>query len=68
MFGHTLNSRECEGEMDQCHMHSGSCLVTHVPSRGWGRRISAMFVVGDTQSHMSQGGMRRRGYMPKTLS
>ena len=26
------------GEEDLCHVHSGVCSVTHVPSGGWGRR------------------------------
>ena len=26
------------GEEDLCHVRSGGCSVTHVPSGGWGRR------------------------------
>ena len=26
------------GEEELCHVHSGGCSVTHVPSGGWERR------------------------------
>ena len=44
------------GEEDLCHVRSGGCSVTHVPSGGWWR-ICVMYAVGDTHSHMSQWGM-----------
>ena len=37
------------GEEDLCHVRTGGGSVTHVPSGGWERRISAMYAVGDTQ-------------------
>ena len=46
------------GEEDLCHVRSGGCSVTHVPSGGWWRRggsVSctqwgdAQYAVGDTQ-------------------
>ena len=43
------------GEEDLCHVCSGGCSVTHVPSGGWWR-ICVMYAVGDTHSHMSPVG------------
>ena len=36
------------GKEDLCHVRSGGCSMTHVPSGGWERRISAMYAVADT--------------------
>ena len=30
------------GEEELCHVHSGGCSVTYVPSVGWGRRRGAL--------------------------
>ena len=30
------------GEEELCHVRSGGCSVTHVPSGGWGRRGGAL--------------------------
>ena len=40
------------GEEDLSHVRSGGRSVTHVSSGGWERRISAMYTVSDTHSHM----------------
>ena len=38
------------GEEELCHVRSGGCSVTHVPSGGWERRGGSVHVrMGDAQ-------------------
>ena len=59
------------GEEDLCHVRSGGCSVTHVPSGGWERRGGSLPCTqwGDTHSHMfpvGDGGGEDRGSVPCT--
>ena len=52
------------GEEDLCHVRSGGCSVTHVPSGGWGRRRGALActqwgMLSDTCPQWGMGEERR---------
>ena len=51
------------GEEDLCHVRSGGCSVTHVPSGGWWRREDLCHVRsgGHSLTYVPSGGWWRRG-------
>ena len=51
------------GEEDLCHVRSGGCSVTHVPSGGWERRGGSLPCTqwGTLSDTCTQWGMGRRG-------
>ena len=51
------------GEEDLCHLPSGGCSVTHVPSGGWERKEDLCHVRsgGRSVTHVPSGGWERKG-------
>ena len=51
------------GEEDLCHLPSGGCSVTHVPSGGWERKGGSLPCTqwGTLRTHVPSGGWERRG-------